>query len=202
MKARPWFLPLLVASLLLGCGPAPENADAGSGAATSTGPGSSAAIPVDETAALAVPDESAPVSFAIDLTSGDQQYRVQAHGSGGPSLLVIRALPAGEPLVRQLDSGVVRAWASDLDSNQQGEVLVVTGTGELLAFAFDEGRFIPLELPVLSAEQAAGHEGDDRYEVERNRLVRRFSVDGGGTRKLVYALTAHGDFRLESLTGD
>lgn len=194
-------LPLALLVALLGaCEPAPEGKDARPAAGSESA--AAPMNPIDEAAVLAVPDENAPVAFTTDLSFGDQQYRVQAHGSGGPSLLVIRALPAGEPLRRQLDSGVARAWVSDLDVNQQGEVLVVTGTGELLAFAFDEGRFAPLDLPALTAEQAAGHEGDDRYEVERNRLVRRFSVDGGGTRKLVYALRPDGLFELESLTGD
>lgn len=190
----------LLAALLGACEPAPVGEDAGPAVGSKTADVSVNRI--DEAAVLAVPDESAPVAFTTDLNFGDQQYRVQAHGNGGPSLLVIRALPAGEPLRRQLDSGVARAWVSDLDANQEGEVLVVTGTGELLAFAFDEGRFAPLDLPALTAEQAAGHEGDDRYEVERNRLVRRFTVDGGGTRKLVYALRQDGLFELESLTGD
>lgn len=70
------------------------------------------------------------------------------------------------------------AWLHDFDSDGTAEILVVShrdGNDHLRGWRIDDGRFQEISFGELTPAQQAGFGGRNRYRVEGDRLLRRYS---------------------------
>jgi hypothetical protein len=209
---RPSLLILALLAILAACKPPAEPpaaaaVDANPAAApaaesTAAAAAADAAVAVDAEPAPA-PTQDSPIAFQSELEFIKDVYTLRTHGEGsGQNLLVLSAKrdgqPLGTPVEQLLDSTVATAFASDLNGDQSAEILVFTRSGGFAGFAFNADHFTPMSLPTLDGAQAEGYTGGDQFSIEGSKLVRRFTLDGGGTRTLTYTLGPAYAFVLES----
>ena len=154
----------------------------------------------DASAAIAAP-------FTQTLSLQGVQFTVKAHGEGSMQDLVVTAKEGAVtyPAVKeQVDGSVSAAAVEDLNSDGHPElVLTVVSAGSgsygsVLAWSASKGHtLLPINLPALTAAQAQGYMGHDRFEVVETTLVRSFPIyrEGdsnakptGGTRQIDYKL--------------
>jgi hypothetical protein len=210
---------LLMAFLLGGCAPKQEpSPPASEESAVSEEPAAEGdadseesddePAPVIETAAEdePLPDETSPITYENQVAFGGSVFfHVKTYGQGNRKLLVLQALRDGkivdEPLKVSIDGDVVSAIATDLDGDENGEVLVFARSrmpgqpGVFSGFAFVGERFSPIQFPDLDGRQAKGYRGSDVFRVEGAHVIRTFPVfEGAGnqptaqTRTITYGL--------------
>lgn len=155
------------------------------------------------TAAAAV--SAAP--FAQTLSLQGVQFSVRATGEGSTQKLVVKTKEGAMtyPVIsEQVDGSITAAEVADLNSDGRPElVLSVVGAGSgsygsVLAWSASKGhRLLPINLPELTAAQAAGYMGHDRFDVVEGTLVRIFPLyrpsdsnakPTGGSRQIDYKL--------------
>lgn len=136
------------------------------------------------------PHEIRVVAADSDSTETRRAYAVEVkRDSGFTTRAVFRASP------------IVQAWAEDLDSDGNFEVLLwtraegVESTGSLNVFEFD-GRVLALRpSPGIPEAARAGWRGQDQFRIDAGAVVRDFPVynpgdprerPSGGHREIVY----------------
>ena len=107
-----------------------------------------------------------------------------------------------ESFILRMDMDIAEAsWVTDLDRDGNFEVLILgrsagSGSfGEIRIFEWDRKELVARPLPELTARQAVGYFGHDKFQVPMNQIVREFpvyksgdpnSTPTGGTRRLTY----------------
>ncbi|KUG07571.1 hypothetical protein [Solirubrum puertoriconensis] len=132
----------------------------------------------------------ADVTFSRDLTQGDYRFQVQSASIDNGQQLTIRTRRGDalvtDPIRMNVKGNVTDAIMGDLNGNGNPELYVITsGSGSfggVEAYEFVERAFRPVQAPPkLSNDLAAGYNGQDKYEIRGNRLVRTFPVAATGT---------------------
>ncbi|GAA4387630.1 hypothetical protein GCM10023186_33460 [Hymenobacter koreensis] len=165
------------------------------------------------TASTTVESTGAPaeVAFTRDLSQGDYRFQIQSTTADNGQQLTIKTR-RGEALVTDpvrlnVRGNVTDAVMGDLNGNGNPELYIFTsgsGSGSfggVEAYEFKDKSFTPLKSPqTLSGDMATGYQGQDKYEVRGNKLVRTFPVYSGTdtssptgeTRTIEYSLNSEG----------
>ena len=160
-----------------------------------------------EVAFLAAASAAIAAPFAQTLSLQGVKFTVKARCEDSMQTLVVKtregavAFPA---IKQQVDGSVTAAEVEDLNSDGRPELvltMVSAGNGSyglVLAWSASKGHtLLPINLPVLTAAQAKGYMGHDRFAVVETSLVRIFPIyrDGdsnakptGGIRQIDYKM--------------
>ena len=99
--------------------------------------------------------------------------------------------------------GVVNSFVGDLDADESIETYVITqssgsgGYGRLYSYELRENQLKTIDLEEFSSENESGYRGHDYFNIENNRLIRKFPVynesdpnalPSAGTRQIIYKL--------------
>ena len=155
--------------------------------------------------AAAPATQAAP--FARTLSLQGVTFSLKATGEGSTQNLVVKTSEKGHayPVIQERTDGSVNgAEVEDLNSDGRPELVVfVVGAGSgsygsVLAWSASKGHtLLPINLPALTAQQAKGYMGHDRFNVVETSLVRVFPIyrqgdsnarPTGGLRQIDYKL--------------
>lgn len=148
-------------------------------------------------------------TFAQALSLQGVTFTVKAGGEGSTQELVVQAKDGAVTLPtikQQVDGTVSSAEVEDLNSDGKPELvltLVSAGSGSygsVLAWSVSKGHaLLPIHMPELTAAQAKGYEGHDRFAVVETTLARQFPIyrpgdsnakPTGGVRQIDYKMVA------------
>jgi|GEM_PF-2041203 len=155
--------------------------------------------------------------FRKELTSGPYKYLISTTGPVGQRTLSVRAEQDGRELTTAQDTlpGEVQdAQLAKLTTGSGDELLVFTeGTGsgsygDVRGYWFGGQDWEKMEpLPKLTGAAAQGYQGQDKFEVQDNTLMREFPVylpadanccPSGGVRTIRYQM-AQGSLRFRQV---
>jgi hypothetical protein len=147
--------------------------------------------------------------FAQTLRLQGVTFTVKAHGEGSRQELVVKAKDGAVTLPtikQQVDGTVTSAEVEDLNSDGKPEVVLTVVSagsgsyGSVLAWSVSKGdTLLPIHMPALTAVQAKGYMGHDRFAVVETTLARQFPIyrpadsnakPTGGIRQIDYKMVA------------
>jgi hypothetical protein len=149
-----------------------------------------------------------PTCFDHTMTMGDHQVRVAAWGLQGSrslELYLVQLLsPRGMTAMTtgSLIGSLEQVWLTDLDQDDQLEVLILSRTSgggsqaELIFLESDGFSFSRRPMPELSQMSDEGYRGGDVVIIQNQRILREFPVyrtgdadccPTGGTMRMVYS---------------
>lgn len=136
-------------------------------------------------------------------------FQVESPNNASINAVLLRAITAAGQFASvsaEADGTLVDIEVDDLDANGYPEIYVFVQSvgsgsyGSLIAYASNRNKSItPIHLPDLSAKQASGYMGHDKFKIGEGKLLRRFPIylpgdtnsrPTGGMRQIQYRLVA------------